>query len=100
MKKLAIAAAAALAAGTFAMGVTAQEGFPGVDRDGDGAITFEEASVAYVGLTPEVFDQADADDNGTIDENEFEALAVAAAAINTNAPPAVTPSAPPAAPTP
>ena len=78
MNKLAIVAAAALTAGTFGMAAAIAQDVGGdfdkFDGNKDKVISFEEAFGAYPTLTQIVFDQADANKDGTLDEGEFTAL--------------------------
>ncbi len=78
MNKLAIVAAAALTAGTFGMAAAiAQDAggdFEKFDGNKDNVISFEEAFGAYPTLTQLLFDQADANKDGTLDEGEFTGL--------------------------
>lgn len=78
MNKLAIIAAAALSAGTFGLAAIAQDAvvdkFDNADANNDEIVSFEEAMGVYPTLTQVLFDQADADKNGTLDEGEFTGL--------------------------
>jgi hypothetical protein len=77
MNKLALAAAAVLSVATFgAAGAFAQAGgdFASVDANHDNQVTFEEAVGANPQLTQDLFNQADADGNGYLDEAEFGTL--------------------------
>ena len=77
MKKLAILAAAAATVVTFgAASAYAQAGgnFATADANKDGAVTFEEAMGQYNTLTQDIFDQADANKDGKLDEGEYGTL--------------------------
>jgi len=78
MNKLAIITAAALTAGTFGMAAIAQDNtvgdFEKYDGNKDGVISWEEAMGAYPTLTQFLFDQADANADGTLDQGEFTGL--------------------------
>ncbi|RYE09047.1 MAG: hypothetical protein EOP22_10635 [Hyphomicrobiales bacterium] len=83
MNKLAIIAAAALSAGTFGLAAIAQDSstatttvsdFQTVDANKDGWVSFEEAMGAYPTLSQLIFDQADANKDGNLDEGEFTQL--------------------------
>ncbi len=80
MNKLAIIAATALTAGTFGLAAVAQDAsttvsdFQNVDANKDGIVSFEEAMGAYPTLTQIIFDQADANKDGSLDEGEFTQL--------------------------
>jgi hypothetical protein len=81
MNKLALIAAAALAATSFGAAAIAQDAtqsetgnFDSVDANADGFVSWDEALGAYPTLTQEIFNQADANGDGTLDEAEFTAL--------------------------
>ncbi|MDO8359786.1 MAG: hypothetical protein Q7T08_07080 [Devosia sp.] len=78
MNKLALIAAAAMTIATFgAAGVLAQsasDDFSKTDTDASSAVSFEEAMVTYPTLTQALFDQADANTDGSLDAIEFEVL--------------------------
>ncbi len=77
MHKLALLAAVAATALTFgAAGAYAQAGgdFATADANKDGAVTFEEAMGQYNTLTQDIFDQADANKDGKLDEGEYGSL--------------------------
>jgi hypothetical protein len=78
MNKLAIAAAAALAATTFglsgAFAQTSEDAFTKADANKDGAVSFEEALGAYPTLTQDLFNKADANADAKLDAAEFAAL--------------------------
>lgn len=109
MRKLALTVAAALAVGTFATGALAQGtaggDFSNADGNKDGGVSYQEAVGAYPGLTEEQYNQADTNQDGTLNEAEFGSLAGLAATIGgvldqqPPSPPAEPPpSAPPSAP--
>ncbi|MBI4920332.1 MAG: hypothetical protein HY834_01160 [Devosia nanyangense] len=78
MNKLALIAAAAMTAATFgAAGVLAQsatDDFSKTDANKDGIVSFDEAMGTYPTLTQILFDQADANTDGNLDETEFGTL--------------------------
>lgn len=78
MNKLSLIAAAALSAGIFGVAAIAQDtsgsDFTKYDANKDNLISWEEAIGAYPTLTQVIFDQADANDDGSLDEGEFTAL--------------------------
>lgn len=79
MNKLAIIAAAALTAGTFGAVAIAQDAsFGAADANGDGVVSFDEAFAVYPGLTQDVFNQADSNGDGSLDDIEFAGLGAAA----------------------
>ena|SRR5215207_10611611 len=78
MNKLAMIAAAALTAATFGVAAIAQDSTAGdfdkVDANKDAVVSWDEALGAYPTLTQQLFDQADANGDGSLDEAEFTAL--------------------------
>ena len=78
MNKLAIVAAAALAATTFGVsGAFAQgtdDAFTKADANKDASVSFEEAMGVYPTLTQDLFNKADANADGKLDAAEFTAL--------------------------
>ena len=77
MNKFALAAAAALTVGTFGIAAIAQDAtddFKAVDANKDGVVSYEEALGLSATLTQVIFDQADENDDGTLDEAEFTSL--------------------------
>jgi hypothetical protein len=78
MNKLAIVAAAALTAATFGAAAMAQDStaadFVTVDANKDSLVSWDEALGVYPTLTQELFAQADANADGSLDEAEFTAL--------------------------
>jgi hypothetical protein len=81
MNKLALAAAAALTFATFGTAAIAQDAssndtgdFDHADANTDGFVSWEEALGVFPTLSQTIFDQADADGDGNLDESEFTAL--------------------------
>jgi EF hand domain-containing protein len=79
MNKLAIVAAAALAATTFGLsGAFAQtnndDAFQKADANKDMSVSMEEAMGVYPTLTQDIFTKADANADGKLDNAEFAAL--------------------------
>jgi hypothetical protein len=77
MNKIAIIAAAAVAAVSFGVGgALAQAGgdFAKADANKDGAVTQEEAMGLFPTLTADLFTKADANGDGKLDETEYAAL--------------------------
>jgi hypothetical protein len=78
MHKLAIVAAAALTAATFGAAAMAQDSttgdFGAADANKDALVSWDEALAVYPTLTQELFNQADANADGNLDEAEFTAL--------------------------
>ncbi|HHY50735.1 MAG TPA: hypothetical protein GYA10_13420 [Alphaproteobacteria bacterium] len=72
---LALSAGAALAQDTSA--VNPDQSFAGVDTDHNGEVTWTEFQLAFADITEEQFRQADADGNGSLNEDEFDSLALA-----------------------
>lgn len=90
MKKLALAAAAALGVATFGMAAMAQDtsssvdamasasgvvDFTTADSNTDGSVSFDEALAVLPNLTQDQYNAADANSDGSLDETEFAALA-------------------------
>lgn len=78
MNKFAIVAIVAASAATFGVaGAFAQAGgdFATADANHDQKVTLEEAMGVYPTLTQPVFDQADANKDGALDETEYGTLA-------------------------
>ncbi len=77
MNKLALIAAAALTAATFGGAALAQDAnattpdFKTVDANVDGMISWEEAFGAFPTISEDLFKQADANGDGSLDEGEF-----------------------------
>jgi hypothetical protein len=78
MNKLALIAAAALSAATFGAVAIAQDtttgDFDQVDANNDEVVSWDEALGAYPTLTQALFDQADANGDGSLDAGEFTSL--------------------------
>ncbi len=88
MNKLALAAAAALTIGTFSVAAIAQsnDDFDKYDGNKDGKLTYEEALGVNSRLNQDIFNQADANKDGFVDETEFGGLVTLAAALGTDDP--------------
>jgi hypothetical protein len=87
MKKLVFAAAAAMTVGVFGLAAVAQDNssdFQRADGNKDGTLTFEEALIVNSTLSQGLFDQADSNDDGVIDESEFTSLETLAASLGTD----------------
>ena len=77
MNKLAIVAVAAISAASFGVaGAFAQAGgdFATADADHDSKVTLVEAQGQFPTLTQTIFDQADANKDGSLDETEYGTL--------------------------
>jgi hypothetical protein len=78
MNKLALFAAAALTASTFGLSAMAQDAtesdFSRADGNNDGIVSWEEALGVFPTLSQTLFNQADANADGNLDEAEFTAL--------------------------
>lgn len=78
MNKFALAAAAALTAGVFGVAAIAQDttggDFDKADANNDTLVSYEEALGVYATLTQDLFNQADANGDGNLDEGEFTSL--------------------------
>ena len=81
MNKIALAAAAALTAGTFGLAAIAQDAnnneagdFDNADANKDSVVSLEEAMGIYPTLTEAIFNQADANGDGSLDAGEFTSL--------------------------
>jgi hypothetical protein len=91
MNKLAIIAAAALSAvsfGAFAQDSSTTGDFDAVDANKDAMVSWDEALGAYPTLTQELFTQADANGDGSLDAAEFTALQGLTAGLDASTPPA------------
>ena len=73
MKKIVLALVVAGFASVAAQ--AAEMDFATVDADGDGVVTFEEATAAGWEWSEEQFDEADADGDGALNSEEFAAAA-------------------------
>ena len=75
MNKLAIIAAVALSAGAFGLAAIAQDAtvtdFVKADGNNDKVVTFDEAFGVYPTLSQALYDQADVNKDGTLDETEY-----------------------------
>ena len=78
MKKIVLTSLFALGLTTAAMAQAATD-FASVDTDISGAVSITEVQVAWPDLTQEVFTSADADGNGELSVDEYNALLSAAA---------------------
>jgi hypothetical protein len=78
MNKLAIIAVAALTAATFGTAGMAQDNATGdfdkVDGNKDAMVSWDEALGAFPTLSQDLFNQADANGDGSLDASEFTAL--------------------------
>lgn len=87
MNKAVFAAAAALTAGAFGLAAIAQDNssdFARADGNHDGAISYSESLVVNSRLDRNLFDMADANDDGVLDEGEFQSLETLAASLGTD----------------
>jgi hypothetical protein len=88
MNKFALAVAAALTAGTFGLAAIAQDSesdFNKADGNKDGLVSYEESLVINAAITQDLFDQADANADGSLDEAEFTSLVTLAGAFGSDA---------------
>jgi hypothetical protein len=89
MNKLAFVAAAALSVAAFGAAAVAQDtsvaDFDKVDANKDAVVSWDEALGAYPTLTQELFTQADANADGSLDASEFTALVGLTAGVDANA---------------
>ena len=75
MKNLVLATTAiAVAAPILVVSALAQADMATVDVDGSGSVSFEEASTVMTGLTEDLFAAADADQDGELSQDEYDAL--------------------------
>lgn len=72
---LALSTGAALAQNTSA--VNPDQSFTSVDTDSNGEVSWPEFQLAFADMTEEQFRQADADGNGSLNEDEFNSIALA-----------------------
>jgi hypothetical protein len=91
MHKFALVAAAALTAATFGAAAIAQDSsttgdFDAVDANKDAMVSWDEALGAYPTLSQDLFNQADANADGSLDESEFIALQGLTAGLDTSTP--------------
>ena len=87
MKKIAFAAAAAITAGAFGLAGVAQDNssdFQRADGNKDGSVSFEESIIVNSTLSRSLFDQADTNGDGVLDEGEFLSLQTLAASLGTD----------------
>jgi hypothetical protein len=88
MNKIALAAAAVMTAGTFGLAAIAQDNssdFQRADGNKDGVVSFEESLAINGAITQDLFNKADANGDGSLDEAEFTSLVTLAAAYGTDA---------------
>jgi hypothetical protein len=74
MKTLAIVSAATLLVAGLSSTAMAEDFFSTSDGNNDGVISLGEAQGVYNTLSLNLFDSADADGNGLLDESEFYSL--------------------------
>jgi hypothetical protein len=74
MKTLAIVSAASLLVAGLSSTAMAEDFFDNSDGNNDGVISMSEAQGVYNTLSPNLFNAADADGNGLLDESEFYSL--------------------------
>ena len=81
MNKFSLVAAAALSVAAFGVAAIAQESttseagdFDNVDANKDEMVSWDEALGAYPTLSQVLFDQADMNDDGSLDESEYTSL--------------------------
>lgn len=88
MKKIALVAAAALTASTFGLAAMAQDNSTGdfdkADANNDGWVSLQDAQTIYPTLTEVLFNQADENGDGQLDEAEFTGLKALAAGLAPN----------------
>lgn len=78
MKKIIVSSLIVLGLSGAAFAQAATD-FTSVDTDVNAAISFEEASLAWPGLTKDAFDAVDLDQSGDLTAAEYDALVAAAA---------------------
>ena len=71
MKTLAILSAAAMLVAGVSTAAMAEDFFTTSDANNDGVISLGEAQGVYNTLSPNLFNSADSDGNGLLDESEF-----------------------------
>jgi hypothetical protein len=71
MKTLAILSASALLVAGLSTTTMAEDFFTISDGNNDGVISLSEAQGVYNTLSPNIFNSADSDGNGLLDETEF-----------------------------
>ena len=76
MKTLTLIAASTLIIGSFATAAFADgtDRFANIDGNKDQVVSMAEAMGAFPTLTSNIFNQADANHNGILDESEFQSL--------------------------
>lgn len=79
MKKIILSSLVVLGLSTAAFAQAATD-FATVDADASGGITLVEAQAAWPDLTEDAFNAADADGNGELSAEEYDALVAATAA--------------------
>lgn len=79
MKKIILSSLVVLGLSSAAFAQAATD-FATVDADVSGGVSYEEALVAWPDLTEDAFKSADADANGQLSAEEYDALVAAAAA--------------------
>lgn len=87
MNKIALAAAAVLSVGTFGLAAIAQDNssdFQKADGNKDGLVSYEESLAINGAITQDLFNQADANADGSLDEAEFTSLVTLAGALGTD----------------
>lgn len=78
MKKIVLSSLVLLGLSGAAMAQAATD-FASVDADASGGISLAEAQLAWPALTPDAFAAADADGNGELSAEEYDALIAASA---------------------
>lgn len=86
MNKFEMISAAALTVATFGAAAIAQDmsQFKTIDGNKDGFVSLEEAKLVFPTLTDVIFDQADENDDGQLDEGEFYLLMGLTAGVGSN----------------
>ena len=74
MKKIILSSLVVLGLSTAAFAQAAAVDFATVDADASGAVSLEEAKVAWPDLADDAFTAADADASGDLSTEEFDAL--------------------------
>ena len=82
MKKIVLTSLFALGLSSAALAQAATD-FASVDTDVGGGVSLAEAQVAWPDLTEEAFTAADADGNGELSAEEYDALVAASASATT-----------------
>lgn len=81
MKKIVLSTLVVLGLSSTAYAQAATD-FVTVDTDASGAVSFEEAQIAWPDLTPEAFATADTDANGELSAEEYAMVLATAPAAN------------------